>query len=79
MVTRVRREHETAQFDSGHPDLRPGVVTGACRSDTAAAVVRLHLGPLIAAMAEWLGSRLLSETMWVRFLLAAIETTMFVL
>src|SRR5579862_2122769 len=36
MVTRVRREHETAQFDSGHPDLRPGVVTEACRSDTAA-------------------------------------------
>ena len=46
MVTRVRREHERAQFDSGHPDLRPGVVTEACRSDTAAAVVRLHLGPL---------------------------------
>ena len=44
-MTRVRREHETAQFDSGHPDLRPGVVTEACRSDTAAAVVRLHLGP----------------------------------
>jgi hypothetical protein len=35
-----------SQFDSGHPDLRPGVVTEACRSDTAAAVVRLHLGPL---------------------------------
>ena len=45
-MTRVRREHEIAQFDSGHPDLRPGVVTEACRSDTAAAVVRLHLGPL---------------------------------
>ena len=47
MVTRVRREHERAQFDSGHPDLRPGVVTEACRSDTAAAVVRLHHGPLL--------------------------------
>ncbi len=35
-MTRVRREHEIAQFDSGHPDLRPGVVTEACRSDTAA-------------------------------------------
>lgn len=47
MATRVRREHEIAQFDSGHPDVWPGVVTEACRSDTAAAVVRLHLGPLI--------------------------------
>ena len=45
LVTRVRREHERAQFDSGHPDVWPGVVTEACRSDTAAAVVRLHLGP----------------------------------
>ena len=62
-------------FDSRLPDLRPGVVTEACRSDTAAAVVRLHLGPLIAAMAEWLGTRLLSETMQVRFLLAALERT----
>ena len=36
----------TSGFDSRLPDLRPGVVTEACRSDTAAAVVRLHLGPL---------------------------------
>ena len=33
-------------FDSRLPDLRPAVVTEACCSDTAAAVVRLHLGPL---------------------------------
>ena len=39
-------EARDSGFDSHHPDLRPGVVTEACRSDTAAAVVRLHLGPL---------------------------------
>ena len=39
-------EARDSGFDSHHPDLRPGVVTEACRSDTAAVVVRLHLGPL---------------------------------
>src|SRR5579863_5427019 len=33
-------------FDSRLPDVWPGGGTEACRSDTAAAVVRLHLGPL---------------------------------
>src|SRR5262245_1800649 len=37
------------------PVLRPGVVMEACRSDTAAAVVRLHLGPLelSAVSCQW--------------------------
>ena len=41
----VVAEARDSGFDSHHPDLRPCVVTEACRSDTAAAVVRLHLGP----------------------------------
>ena len=35
-------------FRTPHSEfLRPGVVTEACRSDKAAAVVRLHLGPCL--------------------------------